>query len=150
MSDYQKTYMAQAIDQAKNAQAMGEVPIGAVVVRGDAVIGVGHNQPIAHNDPTLHAEIVAIRDACSAIDNYRLTGCTLYVTLEPCPMCLGAMLYARIKNVYFGAYDKKLGAVTSVYQLLDAPQINHRMQWQGGCEESVCRDMLQAFFKKRR
>ena len=121
-----------------------------MIVHNDTIIGEGYNQPITHNDPTLHAEIVAIRNAAQHLENYRLLDCDLYVTLEPCPMCLGAMMYARVKRLFFGAYDKKLGAVSSVYQLLDAKEINHRIEWQGGVLDTTCRKLLQNFFKNKR
>lgn len=143
-------YMQRALELAREAARQQEVPIGAVIVRDGVIVGEGYNQPIMHTDPTLHAEIVAIRNAAKNIGNYRLLGCDVYVTLEPCPMCLGAMLYARVKNLYFGAYDKKLGAVSSVYQLLEAPEINHRLHAKGGFLEADCKQLLQDFFKSRR
>ncbi len=142
--------MQRAIELAHMAEADGEVPVGAVIVHDNAIVGEGYNQPITHTDPTLHAEVVAIRHAAKSIDNYRLLDCDLYVTLEPCPMCLGAMLYARVKRLYFGAYDEKAGAVSSVFQLLDEPRLNHRIEWQGGFEADNCAKMLKDFFHKRR
>lgn len=143
-------FMQRAIELAQVAAREGEVPIGAVIVKDDAIIGEGYNQPIRHSDPTLHAEVVAIRQAATQLNNYRLLNCDVYVTLEPCPMCLGAMLYARVKNIYFGAYDYKLGAVASVYQLLDAKEINHRINASGGHLEHECKAILQQFFQQRR
>lgn len=150
MGEYQEIFMQAALDEAYKAAAADEVPIGAVVVHNNQIIARAHNLPITLNDPTGHAEILAMREAAQVLGNYRLNDCALYVTLEPCPMCLGAMLYARISHLYFGAYDKKLGAVQSVYQLLAAPEINHSIQAEGGFLEQPCREVLQAFFQQKR
>lgn len=148
--DYNPEYMQRAIAQAEQAECDGEVPVGAVVVKDGVVVAEGSNRPIADCDPSAHAEVVAMRAAAKALGNYRLLDCDLYVTLEPCPMCLGTMLYARVKRLFFGAYDKKLGAVETVFQLLDEPRLNHRIEWQGGIEADRCAHILQQFFKKRR
>ncbi len=150
MANYQAQYMQRAKALAQQAADEGEVPVGAVIVHDNKVVGEGYNQPITHTDPTLHAEMVAIRAAAKQLDNYRLLECDLYVTLEPCPMCLGAMLYSRVKRLYFGAYDDKAGAVTSVFQLLDEPRLNHRIEWQGGIDADDCAQLLKDFFKQRR
>ncbi|MDF1758920.1 MAG: tRNA adenosine(34) deaminase TadA [Coxiellaceae bacterium] len=150
MANYQAQYMQRAKQLAQQAADEGEVPVGAVIVHDNKVVGEGYNQPITHTDPTLHAEMVAIRAAAKQLDNYRLLDCDLYVTLEPCPMCLGAMLYSRVKRLYFGAYDDKAGAVTSVFQLLDEPRLNHRIEWQGGIDADDCAQLLKDFFKQRR
>ncbi|MDF1797078.1 MAG: tRNA adenosine(34) deaminase TadA [Coxiellaceae bacterium] len=150
MVNYQAQYMQRAKELAQQAAVEGEVPVGAVIVHDGKVVGEGYNQPITHTDPTLHAEMVAIRAAAKQLDNYRLLDCDLYVTLEPCPMCLGAMLYSRVKRLYFGAYDEKAGAVTSVFQLLDEPRLNHSIEWQGGIDAEDCAQLLKDFFKQRR
>lgn len=147
---YDASFMQAAIEQAKLAEADGEVPVGAVVVKDGQIITRGFNQPIKHCDPTAHAEVVAMRRAAKLLDNYRLLDCDVYVTLEPCPMCLGAMLYARVRHLYFGAYDAKAGAVNSVFKLLDDSRLNHKIAWQGGIEQVTCADLLTQFFRKRR
>lgn len=143
-------YMQRAIQLAEQAANLGEVPVGAVVVKDNQIIAEGFNTPIQACDPSAHAEVVAMRKAAKFLNNYRLLDCAVYVTLEPCPMCLGAMLYARIKHLYFGAYDQKAGAVTTVFQLLDEPRLNHRIHWQGGLQAKRCASLLQNFFKSRR
>jgi len=150
MTVYQQQYMQAAIEEAQKAVVADEVPIGAVLVYKDEIIARAHNLPLTLTDPTAHAEILVLREGARVLGNYRLNDCALYVTLEPCPMCLGAMLYARIGYLYFGAYDKKLGAVQSVYQLLEAPEINHSIYAEGGLCEQPCREILQNFFKKKR
>ena len=142
--------MQLAIELAQQAADVGEVPVGAVVVKNNEIIAQGFNTPIRDCDPSAHAEVVAMRKAAKHLDNYRLLDCDVYVTLEPCPMCLGAMLYARIKRLFFGAYDQKAGAVASVFQLLDEPRLNHRITWQGGLQAERCASLLQDFFKSRR
>lgn len=149
-NNYNPDFMQQAIALAEQAEGDGEVPVGAVVVKDGVVVATGYNRPITDCDPSAHAEVVAMRAAAKALDNYRLLDCDLYVTLEPCPMCLGAMLYARVKRLFFGAYDQKAGAVTTVFQLLDEPRLNHRIEWQGGIEADRCAHILQQFFKRRR
>jgi tRNA(adenine34) deaminase len=143
-------FMRLALEQAALAQAAGEVPVGAVVVRDGQVIGRGHNRPITGHDPTAHAEIMALREAAEAVGNYRLDGCALYVTLEPCAMCSGAMLHARLARVVFGAPDPKTGAAGSVLNLFAEPRLNHRTQLQGGVLAAESGDLLSRFFASRR
>ncbi len=142
--------MRHALALADRAAEQDEVPVGAVVVHNDQVIGEGWNRPIASNDPTAHAEVVAMRAAAQRLGNYRLTGATLYVTLEPCLMCAGAMIHARIGRLVFGAYDRKRGAVDSTTQALEAPGLNHRLEVCGGVLEQDCAAGLQGFFAVRR
>jgi tRNA(adenine34) deaminase len=142
--------MGLALQQARLAGAAGEVPVGAVVVRDGQVIGVGRNAPVAGNDPTAHAEIVALRQAAQASGNYRLDGCDLYVTLEPCAMCSGAMLHARLRRVVFGAADPKTGAAGSVVDLFAQPRLNHQTRVQGGVLADACGELLGEFFRTRR
>lgn len=143
-------WMLEALAQAKLARELGEVPVGAVVVRGDEVVGRGHNRCITTSDPTAHAEVMALRDAASRLGNYRLDDCELFVTLEPCVMCSGAMFHARLKRVVFGAHDPKTGAAGSVIQLYANPAINHHAQVKGGVLEQECASLLQDFFAQRR
>ena len=143
-------WMERAIQLAIRAEHAGEVPVGAIVVQDGIPIGEGWNQPIAHHDPTAHAEIIALRAAGQTINNYRLLNSTLYVTLEPCIMCLGAMAHARIKRLVFGATDPKRGAVCSALALTDADFLNHTIEWRGGLLEAPCRQLLKAFFARRR
>jgi len=142
--------MRRALALADRAEAMGEVPIGAVVVREGRLLGEGWNQVISARDPTAHAEIVALREASRAAGNYRLPGATVYVTLEPCTMCVGALVHARVARLVFGAEEPRAGVVCSNGSLLDEPWYNHRVEWQGGvlAEESSRR--LRAFFQARR
>ena len=143
-------FMRLALEQARAAAAAGEVPVGAVVVKGGEVIAVGCNAPIGQHDPTAHAEIVALRAAAQALGNYRLDGCTLYVTLEPCAMCSGAMLHARLDRVVFGAADPKTGAAGSAVDLFAPSHLNHQTKVQGGILASECAAPLRTFFKERR
>lgn len=143
-------FMREALELAARAQASGEVPVGAVVVREGQIIARGWNQPIGRCDPTAHAEICALREAALALGNYRLTDCTLYVTLEPCPMCAGAMVHARIARLVFGAADPRAGAAGSVFELTQAAELNHRIEVSGGVLAGDCRSMLQEFFRERR
>jgi tRNA(adenine34) deaminase len=143
-------WMRHALRLAERAEALGEVPIGAVVIRDDRCIAEGWNRPIGSHDPTAHAEIVALRDAGRAVGNYRLVDATLYVTLEPCVMCMGAISHARIKRLVFGAFDSKRGAVCHALSLTDASFLNHRVAWQGGVLEAECSELLKSFFKARR
>jgi tRNA(adenine34) deaminase len=143
-------WMEEALRLAIMAQAAGEVPVGAVVVREDKIVGRGWNQPISANDPTAHAEMLALREAASAIGNYRLTGCELYVTLEPCAMCAGAMVHARIDRLVYGANDPKTGAAGGVMDVLNHPSLNHRVEVTSGVLAGRCQEMLQAFFRERR
>jgi tRNA(adenine34) deaminase len=143
-------WMDEAVRQAELARAAGEVPIGAVIVAGDVIVGRGFNQPIGVGDPTAHAELLAIRDAARAVGNYRLTGATLYVTIEPCLMCVGAIVHARIGRLVYGAADAKSGAVESTVRAGELPGLNHRFAVTGGVREAACREMIQAFFRERR
>lgn len=143
-------WMQHALALAARAEAMGEVPVGAVVVRDGAVLGEGWNRPIADHDPTAHAEIVALRAAARAAGNYRLPGSTLYVTLEPCLMCTGAMVHARVERLVFGAFDAKRGAAGSQFDAFAAPGLNHRVTVTGGVLAEECAAALQAFFRQRR
>lgn len=142
--------MRYAIRLAQRAEQQGEVPVGAIVVKDDRCIAEGWNVPITSHDPTAHAEVVAMRGAGVFMENYRLTDATLYVTLEPCVMCMGAMSHARIKRLVFGAYDPKRGAVCNALSLTDASFLNHRISWDGGVLEMECSEMLRDFFKVRR
>ena len=139
-----------ALIEARKAAAAGEVPVGAVVVIDGAVVGVGFNQPISAHDPTAHAEVVAMRQAAQAMGNYRLTGATLYVTVEPCMMCVGAMVHARIELVVFGTTEPKAGSMTSQQRAHELPWLNHRLEVEGGVREDECRAVMQEFFKIRR
>ncbi len=142
--------MRLALAQAQLAAAAGEVPVGAVVVKNGQVIATGRNAPIASRDPTAHAEVVALREAARVLGNYRLDGCTLYVTLEPCAMCSGAMLHARVDRVVFGAADPRTGVAGSVLNLFGHPQLNHQTQVRGGVLAEECGQLLKDFFKPRR
>jgi tRNA(adenine34) deaminase len=144
------TFMALALDEALKAQAAGEVPVGAVVVLDGTVIGAGFNRPISSNDPTAHAEIVALRAAASRVGNYRLTGSTIYVTVEPCLMCVGAMVHARVATVVYGTPEPKAGAIVSMTSAHQLAGLNHRLQAVGGVCEEQCRDLMQVFFRARR
>lgn len=139
-----------ALEQARRAQTIGEVPVGAVVVLDGKVIGEGFNQPISTHDPTAHAEVVAMRAAAKAVGNYRLTGATLYVTVEPCLMCVGAMVHARIGLVVYGAPEPKAGAIQSMTAAHELPGLNHRLSTIGGVLAEEVRDLLQDFFRQRR
>jgi len=144
-------YMQEALAEARLAWAADEVPIGALVVNPvGEIIGRGHNRPIAAQDPTAHAEIIALRQAAARIGNYRLPGCSLYVTIEPCIMCVGALLQARIQRLVFGAADPKGGAIVSLYRLADDPRLNHRMEVVAGVAAEQCRQLLQNFFRRKR
>ncbi len=142
-------FMHLALEEAEQADRLGEVPIGAVLVSEGALLGRGHNCPIRSNDPTAHAEIQALRDAAGWTRNYRLAGATLYVTLEPCIMCFGALVHARVARVVFGASDPKVG-VSRWMQTLQGAALNHRFAFEGGLLETECRNQLQAFFQRRR
>ncbi|WP_229502935.1 tRNA adenosine(34) deaminase TadA [Pseudoduganella guangdongensis] len=142
--------MRAALDEARRAWAEGEVPVGAVVVKDGQIIGRGYNQPIGRHDPTAHAEIVAMRAAAEALGNYRLPGCELYVTLEPCLMCSGAMMHARLSKVIFGATDPKTGACGSVVNVFDSEQLNHHAEVTGGLLADDCGQVLKDFFAERR
>ena len=143
-------WMQHALELAKQAEAAGEVPVGAVIVRNGELIAEGWNRPISATDPTAHAEIIALRAAGDFLDNYRLLDTELYVTLEPCPMCVGAMLHARVKRVIYGATDPKTGALGGAYDLLNSVSHNHAFEVTRGVMEEQSREMLQAFFRLRR
>lgn len=149
-AELDRQYMQQAIEQAMLAASAGEVPVGAVLVRDGKVISKGFNQPISNSDPSAHAEMLALRGAAQSESNYRLPGTTLYVTLEPCTMCAGAMLHARVDRVVFGASDPKTGAAGSVLNVFSEKQINHQTQVEGGIMSEECGQILRQFFKERR
>jgi tRNA(adenine34) deaminase len=142
--------MNEALAEARRAREAGEVPIGAVICVDGAIVGRGFNQPIGSGDPTAHAEIVAIRDAARHVGNYRLTGATLCVTIEPCVMCIGALVHARIGTLVYGAAEPKSGAVISTVRGAELPGLNHRVQIVSGVREDECRELMQAFFRERR
>lgn len=145
-----ETWMRQAMALAARAEAEGEVPVGALVVRDDQLLGEGWNQPVALRDPTAHAEILALRNAAQKVGDYRLGGATLYVTLEPCPMCAAAITHARIGRLVFGAWDPRQGAAGSAFNLVAAPELNHRVDSYGGVLSDECGALLQRFFASRR
>jgi tRNA(adenine34) deaminase len=142
--------MRHAIRLAQRAEEQGEVPVGAVLVKGDQCLAEGWNVPVQSHDPTAHAEMVAIRGAGIALENYRLIDSTLYVTLEPCVMCMGAIAHARIKRLVFGAFDPKRGAVCNALSLTEASFLNHKVAWDGGMLEPECSSLLIDFFKVKR
>jgi tRNA(adenine34) deaminase len=142
--------MRAALELGREARSRGEVPVGALVVLDGTVIGEGFNQPIGSSDPTAHAEIVALRDAGRRIGNYRLTGASVYVTIEPCQMCVGAMIHARIARVIYGAPEPRAGAIESAMRAHEHPTLNHRMEATGGVLEAECRALVQSFFRDRR
>lgn len=148
--DTHRRFMRDALAEAGAAGAAGEVPVGAVVVIDGAIVGRGRNGPIAAHDPTAHAEVAAIRAAAAAIGNYRLTGATLYVTVEPCLMCVGALVHARIGTLVYGATEPKAGAVESTQRAHEHPALNHRLTVVAGVLAAECRQRLQAFFRDRR
>jgi tRNA(adenine34) deaminase len=143
-------WMEEALREAQRALANGEVPVGAVVVHEGRVIGRGSNCPITSNDPTAHAEILALREAGAAVGNYRLLDCDLYVTVEPCAMCAGAITHARVRRLIYGAEDAKAGAVHSMLQILNHPKLNHQVEVTSGVLAARCMDLLQTFFRERR
>lgn len=143
-------FMRAALEEAARAAADGEVPVGAVVVIDGHIAGAGHNQPITSHDPTAHAEVIALRAAAARAGNYRLPGCTLYVTVEPCMMCVGAMIHARVGTVVFGTAEPKAGALESTQRAHEHPALNHRMVVVSGILAADCRDTMQAFFQARR
>jgi tRNA(adenine34) deaminase len=145
-----ESWMRYAIRLAQRAEDFGEVPIGAVLVKNEKVIAEGWNQVIELHDSTAHAEIVAIRQAGEKVENYRLINTTLYVTLEPCVMCMGAIAHARIQRLVFGAFDEKRGCVCNALHLTNAPFLNHHVEWQGGILEETCSQLLKNFFTARR
>ena len=143
-------YMEEALREAARAESAGEVPVGAVVVCNGRIIGHGWNRIITDNDPTAHAEVLALRQAAGEIGNYRLLDCEMFVTIEPCAMCAGAMVHARLKRLVYGAEDPKAGAVHSVMSVLNHPQLNHRMEVTRGVLAARCQELLQSFFRGRR
>lgn len=149
-SESDLAWMRHALGLAQRAADQGEVPVGAVVVHNNQIIAEGWNQPIGQSDPSAHAEISALRAAGGSLKNYRLTDCTLYVTLEPCVMCAGAIVHARIPRLVFGAWDPKAGAVTSVYDVLSVPRLNHSLECVGGVLGEECGILLKDFFRARR
>jgi tRNA(adenine34) deaminase len=142
--------MEEALREAQRALVMGEVPVGAVVVHDGSIIGRGSNRPLFDSDPTAHAEVLALREAGKAMGNYRLLDCDLYVTVEPCAMCAGAITHARIRRLIYGAEDAKTGAVHSMFQVLNHPKINHKVEVNAGVLAARCMELLQAFFRERR
>ena len=149
-AEQDRVWMQKALHEASKAEVANEVPIGAIVVLDGQIIGRGYNTPIATHDPTAHAEICALRQAAQQMHNYRLIGTTLYSTLEPCVMCMGAMIYARIKRLVFGCFDPKAGAAGSLYNLPVDARLNHRLEVSSGICEDDCRVLLQRFFQKKR
>lgn len=146
-----EAYMDEALALARQGEQSGEVPVGALIVSADGtILGRGFNAPVATHDPTAHAEIIAIRQAARAIGNYRLEGCTLYATLEPCPMCAGAAVHARIARLVFGARDLRFGGVRSKFRLADSELLNHRLEIVEGVRAAECVELLQDFFRQRR
>ncbi|MEI7611796.1 MAG: tRNA adenosine(34) deaminase TadA [Betaproteobacteria bacterium] len=143
-------FMREAISLARSAECLGEVPVGAVVVRDGEIVGRGFNSPIGENDPTAHAEIAALRDAARRLENYRLPGCELFVTLEPCAMCAGAILHSRIARVIYGARDLKTGVHGSVLDLFAVDRLNHHTEVEGGVLAEECGQLLSRFFAERR
>ena len=148
MSD--EDLMREALALARHAEALGEVPVGAVIVKDGVVIGRGFNRPISTNDPTAHAEVVALREAATRIGNYRLSGCDLYVTLEPCTMCAGACMIARLRTIVYGAADPTTGACGSVIDVFGETRLNHHAEVRGGLLTDECSEMLKLFFARRR
>lgn len=149
-SSIDEQYMRIAIDQAKIAEENGDVPIGAVIVHNNTIIAKAYNQREQLKDPTAHAEIIALTQAAAALENWHLTGCTMYVTLEPCPMCAGALVLARIDRLVYGCDDPKTGAVKSLYNIVTDGRLNHRLEVTGGVLADECAELLQQFFQKRR
>ena len=143
-------FMEEALRAAQRAQEAGEVPVGAVVVCDGKIIGRGGNRNLTDSDPTAHAEIIALREAGATIGNHRLEGCELFATIEPCAMCAGALVHARLKRLVYGADDPKAGAVRSVMQVLNHPSLNHQMEVDAGVLAGRCAEMVQAFFRRRR
>jgi tRNA(adenine34) deaminase len=143
-------WMELALEQAALAAAAGEVPVGALVIKDGEVIGCGHNRNLLENDPTAHAEIVAMRQAAARLGNHRLNGCVMVATIEPCSMCAGALIHARIARLVYGASDPKAGAAGSVLQIINHPSLNHRMEVTAGVLAGKCSDILQEFFRRKR
>ncbi|MDX1545868.1 MAG: tRNA adenosine(34) deaminase TadA [Rhodothermales bacterium] len=145
-----RRWMKTALRLAERAYELGEVPVGAVVVRGEQIVGRGHNQVEQLSDPTAHAEMIAVTAACETLGSKFLEGCTLYVTLEPCPMCAGALVWARLARLVFGAFDEKAGSASTLYNLVQDPRLNHQMEVVSGVEADRAAALLQAFFRDRR
>jgi tRNA(Arg) A34 adenosine deaminase TadA len=143
-------WLERALDQARLALESGEVPVGALVIKDGELLGAGHNRNLLDHDPTAHAEVVALRQAAARIGNYRLTGCTMYATIEPCAMCAGALIHSRIARLVYGAADPKAGAAGSVLQVLNHPSLNHQMEVTAGVLADRCSEILQDFFRQRR
>lgn len=150
MTDKDEYWMQQALSLAENAERQGEIPVGAVLVKDDVIVGEGWNQSITLNDPSAHAEMMAIRQAGERLNNYRLVNTTLYVTLEPCPMCAGLLVHSRIQRLVFGAKDLKTGAAGSLIDLVNEPRLNHQIEVTEGVLKEVCSERLSAFFRARR
>ena len=150
MNNQDEAWMREALTLAQKAEVEGEVPVGAVIVKDGEIIGRGWNHPIAAHDPTAHAEIIALRAAAQALGNYRLTDTTLYVTLEPCPMCAGAMVHARVGRLVYGASDPRAGSAGTVFNLTQAEALNHRLEVTGGVLSDECGGLLKGFFARRR
>jgi tRNA(adenine34) deaminase len=150
MSQTDLDYMTRALELARSAQVAGEVPVGAVIVKDGCIVAEGWNRPIGSSDPTAHAEIVALRAAGQALGTYRLTGTTLYVTLEPCAMCASAMVHARVQRLVFAATDPRAGAAGSVFNIVQHPALNHRLECTGGVMAEECGELLRGFFLARR
>jgi tRNA(adenine34) deaminase len=148
--DHDEEFMSLALAEAEKALLAGEVPVGAIVVRGGEVIASAHNGPVGLKDPSAHAEILALRRAAAAEGNYRLAGVTLYVTIEPCLMCAGALVHARVSRLVFGAPDPKGGAVVSLYGVLQDARLNHRVEVTGGVLREACSEILSRFFREKR
>ncbi len=147
---FDEKWMRLALEEAALAASAGEVPVGAVIIGGEEILARGHNSPIALSDPSAHAELLAIRRAAAALGNYRLTGTTLYITLEPCLMCAGAIIQARIGRIVFGAADPKNGAAVSLYRLFEDPRLNHSVEVTGGVLREECAEILSGFFREKR
>lgn len=144
------TWMELALEQARKAAAAGEVPVGALVIKDGKIVGLGHNRNLLEGDPTAHAEIVALRQAAAQLGNHRLGGCTVYATIEPCSMCAGALIHARVSRLVYGASDPKAGAAGSVLQVLNHPGLNHKMEITPGVLAGKCAELLQDFFRRKR
>jgi tRNA(adenine34) deaminase len=149
-SERDDSWMRHALSLAKKAEAQGDVPVGAVLIHDETIIGEGFNSPIHHCDPTAHAEVLALRAGAKTLNNYRLVNSTLYVTLEPCVMCLGALVHARVKRVVFGAYEPRAGAVQSAFALGEAHQFNHQIEYAGGLLSDEAGALLSQFFRAKR
>jgi tRNA(adenine34) deaminase len=150
LANSDEEFMRAALALADEARERGEVPVGAVLVIDGEILGRGYNQPVSRNDPTAHAEIVALREAGRQSGNYRLPGSTMYVTIEPCQMCVGAMVHARVARVVYGTPEPKAGAIESAMRAHEHPSLNHRLEAAGGVLEADCRNIIQTFFKERR